>query len=238
MTTLDGLRSALVHHGALTTGGWLAGAVARVVIEPDGLERLFAAAGRQCGRALLRAEPGWSADQAARALLLAALPPARMPAAVDTAYQHGDAGEKLAVLKALPLLPIGDAGLPLLRDALRTNDPRLVAAALSPYATRLDDAAWRQGVLKCVFMGVPLEQVHGLDERADAELAAMLDGFVRERRAAGRTVPGDALTLLRRVVSLEQADATAGSQRAARPEKGDVTAVLDRVAPLEQDKEA
>ena len=37
--------------------------------------------------------------------------------------------------------------LPVVRDALRTNDTRLVAAALGPYAAaHLDDAAWRQAV--------------------------------------------------------------------------------------------
>ena len=45
----------------------------------------------------------------------------------------------------------------LLADALRTNDTRLVAAALGPYATRhFDTESWRQGVLKCLFVGVPL----------------------------------------------------------------------------------
>ena len=83
------------------------------------------------------------------------------------------------MLRALPLLPVGDAGVPLLHDAIRTNDTRLVAAALGPYARHLDDAAWRQAVLKCVFIGVPLAVVHDLDERADAELAA-------DARRAGR----------------------------------------------------
>ena len=78
------------------------------------------------------------------------------------------------------------AGVPLLHDAIRTNDTRLVAAALGPYAGHLDDAAWRQAVLKCVFMGVPLAAVDGLDERADAELAAMLAALADERAAAGR----------------------------------------------------
>ncbi|MEK8109707.1 EboA domain-containing protein [Micromonospora sp. M12] len=59
------------------------------------------------------------------------------------------------MLRALPLLPIGGAGVPLLHDAIRTNDTRLVAAALGPYARHLDPAAWRQAVLKCVFSGVP-----------------------------------------------------------------------------------
>ena len=98
------------------------------------------------------------------------------------------------MLLALPALDapdraarIGDAALPIVRDALRTNDTRLVAAALGPYAaTHLDDDAWRQAVLKVIFMGIPVEQVAGLDRRSDAELARMVRDFAAEREAAGR----------------------------------------------------
>ncbi|MFC6081287.1 EboA domain-containing protein [Sphaerisporangium aureirubrum] len=199
MVTLDDLRAALAENGSLTEHGWLAGAVALVAADPGAIGGLFPAAGRRCGRGPLPALPGWTVDQAARALLLAALPSELLADEVEAVYRYGDAAEKLAVLKALPLLPLGDAAVVLLHDALRTNDTRLVAAALGPYATRLDDAAWRQGVLKCVFMGVPLKNVHGVPERADARLAAMLDAFARERRAAGREVPADALAVLEQV---------------------------------------
>jgi hypothetical protein len=199
MTTLADLRDALHEHGALDDGEWLGVALHSVAAEPGSLGRLFPAAARRCGRGPLPGLPGWTVAEAARAVLLGALPRARLDDELESAYRHGDAGEKQAVLRALPLLPVGDAAVPLLRDALRTNDTRLVAAALGPYATRLDDAAWRQAVLKCVFMGVPLSCVHGLDERADARLAEMLDGFARERRAAGRDVPADALALLDRL---------------------------------------
>ncbi|HZM79678.1 MAG TPA: EboA domain-containing protein [Candidatus Limnocylindrales bacterium] len=196
MTTLNDFRDALHGQGLLADEGWLAGAIAAVAADSAALPRLFPAAGRRCGRQDLPQLPGWSVDEAARAMLLAAVPAGQLAVALDITYHDGDAAEKLAVLKTLPWLPIGDAALPLVWDALRTNDTRLVAAALGPYATHLDDAAWRQAVLKCVFMGVPLSNVYGLTERADGELAAMLDSFARERRAAGRPVPADALTLL------------------------------------------
>lgn len=176
---------------------WLTTGVARVAGDPAAVTRLFAAAGRHCGRSDLPHAPGWTGDQAARALLLLALPPAELPRYLDDLYRHGDAGEKLAVLKTLPLLPIGAAAVPLLHDAIRTNDTRLVAAALGPYSRHLDQAAWRQAVLKCVFMGIPLAVVHRLTERADDELAAMTAALRDEREAAGRRLPPDALTLLR-----------------------------------------
>ncbi|MFC0532523.1 EboA domain-containing protein [Phytohabitans kaempferiae] len=196
MTTLDALRAAVPAEG------WLGEAVERVAGEPAAIGRLFPAAGRRVGRAELADVPGWSADEAARAQLLAALPADRVGAEVEGLYRYGDAAEKRAVLKSLPLLPLQDEGVPLLLDAIRTNDTRLVAAALGPYARHLDDAAWRQAVLKCVFMGVPLSTVDGLDERADAELATMLGGLVEERRAAGRDMAPDALALLDRLKGL------------------------------------
>lgn len=184
---------------AVSMDGWLGEAVARVAADPDAIGRLFPAAARRCGRAPLPDAPGWTADEAARAVLLATLPTDRAAERVRAVYRYGDAAEKRAVLRALPLLHIGDGGVPLLHDAIRTNDTRLVAAALGPYSRHLDDAAWRQAVLKCVFMGVPLATVHRLDERADGELGTMLDGLARERGAAGRDMPADALALLDRL---------------------------------------
>jgi hypothetical protein len=183
MTSLDDLRRALAGSP------WLTESVGRIEADPAAIGALFPAAGRRCGRGAL--VEGWTADEAARAVLLAAA-----PAEAGSLYRYGDADEKRAVLKALPLVAAGAEGVPLLSDALRTNDTRLVAAALGPYAIHLEPAAWRQGVLKCVFMGIPLDAVHGLRERADGELAAMLRAFADERAAAGREVPADARELL------------------------------------------
>jgi hypothetical protein len=190
--TLDDLRTALP---AAPGRDWLSDAEARVRTDPGQAPRLFAQADRRMGRQPLPGAPDWTAGQAARAVLLAALDDAGQIARL---YHHGDAAERLAVLRALPLLSIGDAAVPLLHDALRTNDPRLVAAALGPYAVHLDAATWRQGVVKCVFMGVPLDGVHDLDRRADRELAAMLAALAAERAAAGRAMPADAAALLER----------------------------------------
>ncbi|GIJ67599.1 EboA domain-containing protein [Virgisporangium ochraceum] len=195
--TLDQLRTALT---GVPQHGWLTGAEASVRADPDTVGRFFAQADRRLGRDPLPDHPDLTGGQAGRALLLAALLDAPDPVErIVAVYQQGDAAERLAVLKALPLLPIGAAAAPLLHDALRTNDTRLVAAALGPYASHLDVATWRQGVIKCVFMGVPLKNVDALDERADGDLAAMLAALAEERLAAGRTMPADAVALLDRL---------------------------------------
>jgi hypothetical protein len=190
--TLDDLRTALK---AAPGRDWLDDAEARVRADPDQVSLLFARADRRMGREPLPGAGDWTAGQAARAVLLAALDDAGQVARL---YREGDAAERLAVLRTLALLPIGDAAVPLLHDALRTNDTRLVAAALGPYAAHLDAATWRQGVIKCVFMGVPLEVVANLDRRADRELTAMLSALAAERAAAGRRLPADAEDLLER----------------------------------------
>ncbi|WP_344633684.1 EboA domain-containing protein [Streptomyces glaucosporus] len=168
---------------------------------PAPWELRFASAGRHCRPA--RPAPPAGDDRptadAARVLLLHA---ARTDAAgAARLYAHGTAAERRAVLLALPYLGIGDAGVPIVEDALRTNDTRLVAAAVGPYAAaRLDAHAWRHAVLKCLFTGVPVSAVAGLAERArgDAELARMLRDHAAERTAAGRPVPDD----LHRVLDL------------------------------------
>ncbi|MER5347900.1 EboA domain-containing protein [Streptomyces mirabilis] len=155
-------------------------------------ELRIAEAGRRCGPE--------HAD-AARVLLLHA---ARAdPDALARVYRQGTAAERRAVLHALPHLVPGPDALPLVEDALRTNDTRLVAAALGPYAARhLDAHTWRHAVLKCLFTGVPVDVVADLAPRAhaDAELARMLGDYARERTAADRPVPED----LHRVLALTE----------------------------------
>jgi hypothetical protein len=63
----------------------------------------------------------------------------------------------------------------------------------------MEQNAWRHAVLKCVFLAVPLKNVHDLDERADRELTAMVAALRAEREAAGRQLPPDAYRLLDRI---------------------------------------
>lgn len=186
----DDLRSALPDEAA----SWLVAATSAVRVDVSSVELLFPVAGRRCGQA--RVAPGWRADDAARALLLAALPldGTALLTVLWRLYRHGDAAERRAVLCALPALEarLGASAVPLLEDALRTNDPRLVRAALGDYGARhLGDGGYRHGVLKCTFIGIPLVEISGLDNRADPELIRMLTGYAAERAAAGRDISPD-----------------------------------------------
>ncbi|MDT0612701.1 EboA domain-containing protein [Streptomyces lancefieldiae] len=162
---------------------WLARACAAAAAGDPAWELRFAEAGRRC-RVL---------GDAARVDLLAAARPDAPT--VTRLYRQGTAAERRAVLLALPRLDLAPAhGVPLVEDALRTNDTGLLAAAVGPYAARhLDAHAWRHAVLKCLFTGVPVTRVSALADRArgDGELARMLHAFADERTAAGRAVPAD-----------------------------------------------
>ncbi|ELP61325.1 EboA domain-containing protein [Streptomyces turgidiscabies] len=179
---------------------WLETALAEVAADPTTVRALFPAVRRNCGRAPL--PDGRTVDEAARALLLAALP-LHGQALVDEVaalHRYGDPAEQRAVLEALPQLDQDGTGrfLDLVRQTLRGNDTTLIEAALGPYAAaHLPADEYRQAVLKCVFCEIPLARVAGLDDRADAELARMLTDFARERTAAGRPVPEDIAPLVR-----------------------------------------
>jgi len=203
----DGLARALDARLAPDARTWLAAARAEVRERAEAVATLFPAVGRRVGRGTLDPEAdrsdvhAWTRDDAGRALLLAAIRrPDQTNGQLGPLYRHGDASERRGVLRALAYLPVDDAtARPLIDDALRTNDTRLIAAALGPYALdTLDDAALAQAVLKCVFVGVPLDPITGLQSRVTPDLTAMLARFVHERIAAGRSVPADVWPLLDR----------------------------------------
>ncbi|MFE4466204.1 EboA domain-containing protein [Oerskovia sp. NPDC056781] len=191
---------------------WLSTACGDVAADPGSAVGHLARAGRAVGRTPLDPDldPAGvlhgTLDDAARARLVVALAGA-LPADGESlatrlteTYQRGDTSERRGVLRGLDALALAGAvqpavacaGTTLAADALRANDQSLVAAAVGPFAAaHLDDHAWRHAVLKLVFMGVSLDAVAGLDERADDELARMARDFAAERRAAGRVVPDD-----------------------------------------------
>ncbi|MFJ4691167.1 EboA domain-containing protein [Streptomyces sp. NPDC088766] len=211
LTPLDALQDHLVSDLPEPARAWFLRALDEAAAHPGAhgpisvWELRLAEAGRRCG--------GRHAD-AARVLILRAA--SADPAALSRAYFQGTADERRAVLHALPHLVSGPDALPLLEDALRTNDTRLLAAAVGPYAARhLDAHAWRHAVLKCLFTGVPVDAVADLADRAraDGELARMLGDYAAERTAADRPVPPD----LHRVLALTDPAGPVGPADPAGP---------------------
>jgi len=137
----------------------------------------------------------WRADEAARAALILATWTGEERAfagRVDRLCVTGELTEHVACLKGFAVFP-GPAGLlQRAREAARSSmqPPFEAIACHNPYpADYFDDAAFNQMVVKCLFCGVPIESVIGLNERRNNELLRMMGDLISERRAAGRPVP-------------------------------------------------
>jgi hypothetical protein len=170
----------------------------------------FSAAPRHVGRAALalseaelaqadNARPGfqpafWGVGQAARTLLVLALPAddrAAYRGVLDRLFADGDHGELVTLYQALPLLPHPPDHRARAAEGIRSNMQTVFEAVAlrNPYpAEMLDETAWNQLVLKCLFVGSALIHVHGIDGRGNPTLAQMLSDYAHERWAAGRSV--------------------------------------------------
>lgn len=199
---------------------WLDQVAAEIADHPERIARHFPAVGRKVGREALHTDDAQalrgSVDDVARARLVEVLvrtADARVAAETLTdLYRHGDDAERRGVMRGLATIDanpaalaldsedeqvLARAGVDLVNDALRTNDPRLVAAAMGDFAARhLPAVEWRGGVLKCLFMQIPLAAVSAIEERRDAELKVQAENLADERRAAGRVLSPDLTALI------------------------------------------
>ncbi len=114
-------------------------------------------------------------------------------------FRFADEGEACAYYRALCLLPGPEQHLWRAAEGCRTNMRSVFAAVAcdSPYPfLYFDDIAWNQMLLKALFIGEPLASIYGAGKRNNAELIAMVNDYIDERRSAGREVPADTQLLL------------------------------------------
>ena len=136
----------------------------------------------------------WSVDQAARTLLVLALPQddaEKYLGTLEQVFSSADLGELVALYQGLPLLPFPERHCARAAEGVRSNISTVFdAVALhNPYPSEyFDNIAWNQMILKAVFIGSPLHLIQGIDRRANSELARMLTDYAHERWAAQRSV--------------------------------------------------
>lgn len=138
---------------------------------------------------------GWDPFRLARVRLLdAVLASQEKNTCLDTLAalrNTADLREQCAIFSAYSLFPHPEKLVESAVDGLRTNivDVFDSIALGNPFpAEHFADGAWNQMVLKALFMERPLHRIHGLDRRANAELAAALSDYAHERWAADRSV--------------------------------------------------
>lgn len=137
----------------------------------------------------------WSARDAWRAALVLSLPDlggAGGQAIFEAWLDSADEGEWIAGMRCLCLLPGPERFLSRAEEGCRSNMRSVFEATAcdSPYPReRFGEIAWKQALLKSVFVGAPTWRIQGIDQRLSEDLARMALDYVEERRSAGRDVP-------------------------------------------------
>ena len=210
---LDLLRRWLVEQLAPNAADWLFAEIDRQLSAVD--ERRLSTALGLVGRKVIRADLALSSDEVAAAQRLRAdwrpdfwsLDEAARVALLLTSFHDDDRAfavrlsqlcttaeinEQIAYLKGLAVFPAARELHDRAREGVRSSMRAVfdAVACHNPYPfDYFDDAGWNQMVVKCVFVGTPIESIVGLHERRNAEVVQMLRDLVSERRAAGRSTP-------------------------------------------------
>lgn len=171
----------------------LARRVGRAPVAPHEGERAALA------EAGLRQIAAWTVDELARAVLLldaaAGMAPEPFAALVAQIFRGGDARERQAIVRTLPLLPAPERFLAIATEAAEgAAAPLFEAIAIgNPYPARHFPAVpWARLVLRAIFANVPIERVDGLGGRVTPELRRLCADHVAAERKRGRKVPPDA----------------------------------------------
>ena len=104
---------------------------------------------------------------------------------IENLFSTAELQELVALYSALPVLAYPDHWLFRATEAVRSNMGVVFDAVAfgNPYpATYFSQAAWNQMVLKCIFNDKPIHLIHGLKQRANAELAGNFSGSIRCHR--------------------------------------------------------
>lgn len=139
----------------------------------------------------------WTSADTARLILLMTAIERNLELAEDTIlsyYKMGDESERIALVRGLIFFAPGEYLTKLALDVGRTNNLEVLAALTldNPYpACFYSEQAFNQMVLKALFLGLAIERIDGIEQRANPDLTRMCENYALERELAGRTVPTD-----------------------------------------------
>ena len=111
--------------------------------------------------------------------------------AIESLFVNAEMNERADLHAALPTFAYAKHWVKFCEEGIRSNIGVVLEAIMynNPYpANYLEDAAWNQLVLKAFFTDKNINLIVGIDERANAPLAATLIDYAKERWAANRTV--------------------------------------------------
>lgn len=141
----------------------------------------------------------WSKHSLCRGVIMTKLPIATNKTILKNLLNTCSVRELVDFHKNLFFLENAKDLTSMVEEGIRTNTTDVLdAIALNnPYSANfLTDDAWNQLVLKAIFTERPLYKIYGLLERRNTKLALILNDFIRERWAAGRTVSPEVWQLM------------------------------------------
>ncbi len=133
----------------------------------------------------------WTKQDLARVVLMIHLDTSKNKEILESFFETAEMLELVSFFKGLYLLINASEFTKSVEEGIRTNMVNVFDSftAGNPYAsTYLEEWAWNQLILKAFFMDRPLYTIHDVDKGKSENLANILQDFVRERWAAGRTV--------------------------------------------------
>lgn len=135
----------------------------------------------------------WTIDRLSRVWLLMQLESddkANYIARIENLFLQAEMNEQVALYSSLPLLAYPESWKLRCAEGIRSNIGTVLEAIMyhNPYpAQYLDEPAWNQLIMKAFFTDKKVNDITGLDERANQNLANILFDYVEERWAAHRT---------------------------------------------------
>jgi hypothetical protein len=134
----------------------------------------------------------WTIDRVARVWLLMqleSLDKETYLSRIENLFPQAEMNELVALYSSLPVLAYPEAWTWRCAEGIRSNIGTVLEAIMyfNPYPSRyLDEGAWNQLVMKAFFTDKNVNNIIGLDERANQNLADILFDYVEERWAAHR----------------------------------------------------
>jgi len=135
---------------------------------------------------------GWTIDRLTRVWLLMhadASDREKYFLNIENLFLAAEVNELVALYSALPLYAYPEKWTARCSEGIRNNIADVLTAIMcnNPYPSEnLNEAAWNQMVLKAFFTEKPINEIIGLDERANERLAITLSDYAHERWAAHR----------------------------------------------------
>jgi len=136
----------------------------------------------------------WTSDRLARTWLLLhvdASDKTKYFNVIENLFLAAEVNELTALYSSLPLFAYPDMWKARCSEGIRSNigDVLMVIMCNNPYPSEnLDEPAWNQLVLKAFFTDKPIDEIVGIDERRNQQLARTLSDYAHERWAAHRPV--------------------------------------------------